>query len=195
MNRKMRPTVRPPGRHPYSTWWLLVKDGNSLTEVLTVNDDGERMLPAFSGEGEAEMFLWLGVAFEGGWRVRETSAGELVSLLSGPRADVESIALDPSPGMVESGTIDLVSVDRKRFVGRVVALGGKNPAPRLGAGPRVPVIRDTRSSSPEPPAFVAIRRVDSQPEGAKGRRWDRATRGLELTGAEFTVANDGGSWG
>ena len=111
---------------------MLAKDGNPLTEVLTVNSDGGRMLPAFSGEGEAEMFLWLGDAFGGGWHVRETSSGELVSLLSGPCAGVGSIALDPSPGMAEAGTIDLVSVDRKRFVGRIVARGGKKSAPGSG---------------------------------------------------------------
>ena len=60
---------------------------------------GEQALPVFSGEGEAEMFVWLGGAFEDGWRVRETSAGELVSILYGPCAGVGSVALDPSPGM------------------------------------------------------------------------------------------------
>lgn len=139
-NGRTRSARRPTGRHPYSTWWLLAKNGNPRAEVLTVDSGGERTLPAFSGEAEAEMFLWLGGAFEDGWHARETSSGELVSLLSGPYADVGSVALDPSPGMAEAGTIDLVSVGRKRFVGQVFALGGKGPAPSRGrlAGSRRP---------------------------------------------------------
>ncbi len=131
-NGRTRSARRPPGRHPYSTWWLLAKNGNPRAEVLTVDSGGERTLPAFSGEAEAEMFLWLGGTFEDGWHARETSSGELVSLLSGPCAGVGSVALDPSPGMAEAGTIDLVSVDRKRFVGRIVARGRKKSAPGSG---------------------------------------------------------------
>src|SRR5688500_5702738 len=92
MIRKTRSAVGLPGRRAYSTWWLLAKDGKPWAEVLTVNNDGERTLPAFSGEGEAEMFLWFGGAFKHGWHVRETSAGELVSLLLGPYAGVRSVA-------------------------------------------------------------------------------------------------------
>jgi hypothetical protein len=88
-------------------------------KVLMVGCSGEQALPVFSGEGEAEMFVWLEGAFEDGWRVRETSAGELVSILYGPCAGVGRVALDPSPGM-EAESIRLVSVGRERFVSWVV---------------------------------------------------------------------------
>ena len=127
-SERMRPALRPPGRRPYRTWWLLAKSERCRTEVLTVN--AERTLPAFSGKGEADLFLFLGRGmFDGGWHARETSAGELVSLLSGPYAGVQSVALDPSPDMAEAGTIGLVSVGRERFVGRVFAFGGRTPVP------------------------------------------------------------------
>ena len=117
--KKVRPDGRPPERRPASRWWLLAKDGGSGLEVLVVDHGDERALPVFSGEGEAEMFFWLGGAFEDGWRVRESSAGELVSILCGPCARVESVALDPSPGMA-ADAISLLSVGRKRFVNRIV---------------------------------------------------------------------------
>jgi hypothetical protein len=102
-------------------------------EVLTVHGDGERTLPAFSGKEEAEMFLLLRKeTFEQGWHARETSAGELVSFLSGPYAGVRSVALDPSPEMAEAGTIALVSVGRKKFVGRVLARVQSRPTPVSG---------------------------------------------------------------
>ena len=97
---------------------------------------GAQALPVFSGEGEAEMFLWLGGAFEDGWRVRQTSTGELVSILCGPCAGVGSVALDPSPGMAAE-TLRLTSVGRKRFVGWIAGApsvrGGAAHVATLGA--------------------------------------------------------------
>lgn len=122
------PTRPAPGRRPGTTWWLVAKDEQLLAEVLTVDCGGGRALPIFSGEGEAEMFVWLGGAFEDGWRIRETSTGELVSILCGPCESVRSIALDPSPGM-KVEMIGLVIVARKRFLDRIVAPGRRTPVP------------------------------------------------------------------
>ncbi|CAA9451938.1 MAG: hypothetical protein AVDCRST_MAG58-2129 [uncultured Rubrobacteraceae bacterium] len=114
-----QPDRWPPGRRPASKWWLVAKEGNLGAGVLLADCGGEQALPIFSGEGEAEMFVWLKGAFEDGWRVRETSAGELVSILYGPCVGVGRVALDPSPEMVAE-TIRLVSVSRERFVSWIV---------------------------------------------------------------------------
>ena len=108
-----------PQRCPSSTFWLVVRHENRQMEVLMVGCSGEQALPVFSGEGEAEMFVWLEGAFEDGWRVRETSSGELVSILYGPCAGVGRVALDPSPETTAE-TIRLVSVSRERFVRWIV---------------------------------------------------------------------------
>ena len=117
--KKVRATRGSPVRLPGSKWWMLAKDDDLGAEVLLADCDGEQALPIFSDEGEAEMFVWLEGAFEDGWRVRETSAGELVSILYGPCAGVGRVALDPSPGMTAE-TIRLVSLSRERFVSWVV---------------------------------------------------------------------------
>ena len=141
-SERMRPALRPRGRHPRWTWWLLVKSGRCRMEVLTLNGAGECTLPAFSGKGEAEMFLLLGKeAFEQRWHVRETSAGELVSLLSGPYACVRNVALDPSPEIAEAGTIWLVSVSRKKFLRRVLALVQGRHTPVSGQNCGLPAFR------------------------------------------------------
>jgi hypothetical protein len=57
----------------------------------------------------------------GGWRARESGAGELVSVLSGPCAGVKKVALDPSPEMVVEGTVGLVSLHRESFIGLIMA--------------------------------------------------------------------------
>jgi hypothetical protein len=108
-----------PRRCPSSTFWLVVKHEKRQMEVLMVACSGEQALPVFSSEREAEMFLWLEGAFEQDWRVREISAGELVSILYGPCAGVGRVALDPSPEMAAE-TLGLVSVSRERFVNWIV---------------------------------------------------------------------------
>jgi hypothetical protein len=67
------------------------------------------VLPVFSFEEEADMFLRLG-DYDNQWRTRESCAGELVSVRYGPCADVKSVALDPLPGMFEDGTVVVVGV-------------------------------------------------------------------------------------
>jgi hypothetical protein len=114
-NKKQHPDRWPPVRRLASTWWLLAKDNNFGAGALIADCGGESALPVFSGEDEAEMFAWLGGTFEDGWRVRATTDGELVSILYGPCAGVERVALDPSPEMPPE-TIRLVSLSRERFV-------------------------------------------------------------------------------
>lgn len=125
-------TLTRPGRLPGTVWWLVARDGHLRTEMLTVDRGGGRTLPVFSGEGEAEMFLWLGGAFDDGWRVRETSTGELVSILCGPCASIRSVALDPSPGMAQAEMIGLVILARKRFLNLISAPVRRTPVPAAG---------------------------------------------------------------
>lgn len=83
--------------------------------------DSGRALPVFSGEDEADLFAWLGGAFEDDWRARETSVGEMISTLYGSCAHVRVVALDPSPEMTVE-TIGLVSMSPKRFLDWVAPL-------------------------------------------------------------------------
>ncbi len=100
-------------------WWLIAKHENRQVEFLTMahDEDGEEILPVFSYEEEAEMFLHLGGYGDDSWSERESSSGEIISVLCGPCSDVESVALDPLPGMVADGTLCLVRLGRKRLLG------------------------------------------------------------------------------
>jgi hypothetical protein len=98
-----------------SPYWLLAKRRCGRLEVLTTSlADGRRVLPVFSFEEEAALFLCLGV--QGSWQVRRTGPGELVSLLYGPCRQVELVALDPMSEAEIDMTDRLVSVERGRFV-------------------------------------------------------------------------------
>ena len=120
---------RQPGRPPGSTYWLIAKVENGRMEALTVDGGGGEALPVFSHEEEAELFLCLG-GIGDGWWVRESSAGEVVSLLVGPCAGVGSIALDPLPRTVVGAMmIELVSLSRERFLDRLMGTEGEVAIP------------------------------------------------------------------
>jgi hypothetical protein len=102
----------------HSAWWQLARHRDSQTKVLTLAFGGSEMLPVFSFREEAEMYIRIEI-LGSDWRIRETGAGELVSVLNGPCASVRSVALDPLPNML---TDELVGLDRDLFVSRVVHL-------------------------------------------------------------------------
>jgi hypothetical protein len=113
-----RASGQPPGPASY---WLIAEKRNNRIEVLTIRtDDEQETLPVFSSEEEAKIILWFG-DMTGGWRARESSARELVSVLSGPCAGVEKVALNPSPEMVVEGTVRLVSLLRESFMNLITA--------------------------------------------------------------------------
>src|SRR3712207_6233888 len=111
---KSRPARRSSARPLLLRFWLVARDGSCSVETLTVDCGGDKALPIFSHEEEAELFLDLGGAGDG-WRTRASSAGEIVSLLFGPLAAVRSVALDPWPVMAPE-TVGLVMLGRDRFV-------------------------------------------------------------------------------
>lgn len=109
-------TIRPPPT--VVAYWLIVKNERERTEMLTIERGGWDALPVFSFREEAEMFLSLGT-LGAVWSIRRTTAGELVSTLTGPCSGVGSVALDPMPGLICRGMADLVSLSRERFLYRL----------------------------------------------------------------------------
>jgi hypothetical protein len=96
-------------------FWLVARAGVGRPEYLTTEfADGRRALCVFSFEEEARLFLHLGA--RGGWRVRATGIGELVSVLSGPCGEIGLVALDPLPGRQAETLNGLLCVERERFV-------------------------------------------------------------------------------
>jgi hypothetical protein len=110
---------------------LVVRRCTRGLEVLTIDGNGE-VLPVFGFKEEAEMFLRLGVSGTG-WRVRETTRGELVSVLYAPCRDVRLVALDPLPEMAFESTVGFVSLGREAFV---EVLLPSNPIPSAVEEPR-----------------------------------------------------------
>jgi hypothetical protein len=105
----------PKSRAAQRSFWLISTRKHGRMEVLTIDAGGETVLPVFSFQEEGELFLRL-EAMQTSWCLRETTTGELVSLLLCLCALVDKVALDPLPGLWESETLGLVSTGRRHFL-------------------------------------------------------------------------------
>src|SRR5215208_2704980 len=115
-----------PRRAGTQRYWVIAKDAKNAKDrlgqpdLLTVDLDGTgEALPVFSFEEEAEMFLWLQTT-EDGQEVRETTPGQLVSLLYGSCAHGGRVILDPLPEIGARMQISLLGRDRNDFVESVM---------------------------------------------------------------------------
>jgi hypothetical protein len=87
-----------PERRPPPLHYVVAKDGDEGLEVLRVPLRGKgEALPVFSAGWAARGYLFA-EASGGGWYARACTHEELVSLLVGPCAGVEWVALDTRPG-------------------------------------------------------------------------------------------------
>jgi hypothetical protein len=97
--------ARTPVERGVLSLYVIVRRETRGLELLRISlRSGEQVLPVFSSGEAARRFLLSG-ALEEGWHVRECSAGELVSLLFGPCANVKQVLLNPLPDplMVKDG--------------------------------------------------------------------------------------------
>ena len=104
------------GRRPL---WILTSYKHNQMNPLTLDPNGDGgFLPVFSFEEEAQAFLELlgEEEKELGWRIRETSPGELISVLLALCAQVKRIALDPLPLSCGEAVLPVISVKRNHFV-------------------------------------------------------------------------------
>lgn len=104
-------------------YWLIMRSRASRLEVLTVaRPGGDEILPIFSQGESALVFLQL-CAAKGGWQVRQTRVGELISILHGPCAQVSRIVLNPSAETLCGDTGGPAGMRRASFVDALLGRG------------------------------------------------------------------------
>ena len=102
--------------------WTITSNQTSQLDVLTADPDEDGgFLPVFSFEEEAQTFLALLEDDEKKktkWSIRQTSPGELISVLLGPCGHARWVALDPLPSLtfVARAMLPLLRVKRELFV-------------------------------------------------------------------------------
>ena len=98
--------------------WLIAKHITSRMDGFTTHLCGYRKpLAVFGFAEEAQMFLDLCLAVsQDEWRVRQTSVGELVSVLYGPCSDTKKVVLDPVPEVGRGVPVNLLSMHRNDFL-------------------------------------------------------------------------------
>src|SRR5215203_3206423 len=105
---------------PARSHHVVARDGDKGLEVLRVPLEGKGLvLPVFSAGWAARGYLFA-EAPGGGWYVRVCTPGQLISLLVGPCAGVEWIALDPRPGPRSGGEAANL-MPRENFVDYLLA--------------------------------------------------------------------------
>ena len=117
--------------------WLITKYDHSKMNALTIPLSGDReALAIFGFEEEAEMFLhFRGAALDDGWSVRQTSVGELVSVLYGPCANAKKVVVDPVPEVGKRELVRIPSMHRNDFLWDLL---GEGPSSLHLVPPRTP---------------------------------------------------------
>jgi hypothetical protein len=115
-----------------STFWVVLDGGAPALPLGVFLPDGTEAMALFSGEEEARMFCHLCGEEGTNRRVRETSAGEVLSLLYCAGRSKRRVALDPFPEVVPGGgSFRTSTLSGERFVRCFV-----RPDPeRVGGGP------------------------------------------------------------
>lgn len=99
-------------------YWVIFSYAGHQMEAFTADLDGlGEALPVFGFEEEAEMFVFLS-SLDTRWMVRETSTGELLSILYGMCRCVDRVALDPLPREATRNTPAFVS---RKYFARLLA--------------------------------------------------------------------------
>src|SRR5215216_5788225 len=101
-------------RHNGPSYCLVTRRNAVDVDVLTLKlSGGETALPVYSLEDEAKVFLELWTS--GCWRVREMTAGKLISVLYGLCASVDRVVY-PLPGPFAVALSGLASIAREVFM-------------------------------------------------------------------------------
>ena len=105
--------------HSLFVRYLISRHTHHRMEVWVSPVNDEQAMPVFSTPRAAGEYLRsknLGID----WHVRESTAGELVSLLMGHVADVGTVVLDPPPGVSASKDSSLNCLSKEAFIGSLM---------------------------------------------------------------------------
>lgn len=102
-------------------YWTIARQSDSHADAITIDPDGQgEALVVFGFREEAELFLAIEETGDD-LQIRETTAGELISVLYGPCADVDRVVIDPLPRRIAGRTgTESLSIGSAEFTRNLV---------------------------------------------------------------------------
>jgi hypothetical protein len=98
------------------TFWVVLSANGPPIPLRVALSGGQQAMALFSSKEEATMFCSLREAGKkANPHLRETSVGEVISLLYCPLTAAKHVALDPLPELLRSRLLGLITLDRERF--------------------------------------------------------------------------------
>jgi hypothetical protein len=121
-------------------FWMVLEGSPQALPLTVFLSDGAEALTLFSGEEEARMFCHF--CEEGASaKIRQTTTGEVISLLYCPWCAANHVALDPFPEILGSRLLlGLLTLDREEFALRFAGLGSEPVARLPWNAPRAPLL-------------------------------------------------------
>ena len=118
-------------------FWVVLEGGTWLSPLTVFLPGGKEAIALFGGEEEARMFCHF--SEEGaGTTIRQTTAGEVLSLLYCPWCSAKHVALDPFPEILGNRLLELLTLNRARFARRFAGVGAEPDALALRGGSVAP---------------------------------------------------------
>lgn len=118
-------TDPPPGsghwfeEHALFVRYLIARHSHHRMDVLVSHTENGAELPVFSTKQAAWRFL-RSSASGSDWHVRESTAGELISLLMGHIADVEKVVVDPPVRLISDENAPTEHFSKNEFIGSLM---------------------------------------------------------------------------
>ena len=110
-------------------FWIALEGSLRARPLAVFLSDGTEAMALFSGEEEAKMFCHF-CEKGASANVRQTTAGEVISLLYCPWCAPKHVVLDPFPEILGKRILGLLALDRDDFARRFAGLDSEPVAPR-----------------------------------------------------------------
>jgi hypothetical protein len=122
--------VRARRTRPVHAFWMVLEGSPQALPLMVFISDGKEALALFSGEEEARKFCHF-CEKGASAKIKQTTAGEVLSLLYYPWCAAKYVALDPFPEILGSRLLlGLLTLSRVDFALRFAGLGS-DPVARL----------------------------------------------------------------
>ena len=126
-------------------FWMVLEGSPQALPLKVFLSDGKEAMALFSGEEEARMFCHF-CEKGASTNIRQTTTGEVISLLYCPWCAAKHVALDPFPEILGGRLLELLTLSREDFALRFAGLGSEPVARPPWNAARAPLLAASPST-------------------------------------------------